>query len=188
MQTVKIVVIGPKQVGKSTFITSASEITVRSTERRIVSATGDATSVVPMDFGRITISDDLVLYLFGVPANDEPGFPWDAFSDGILGVVIIGDATSDASLARVRGVAESFARSSDVPFAVALNMWRDLDADSVARARGRIGMEEPIPVIPCDARDRDSVKAVLLELLGHVVGSLPDPAATPVAPTGADEG
>ena len=96
MQTVKMVVTGPFSAGKTEFIQSVSEIDVVSTERKISSAAErsvkEATTVA-MDFGRITVDEDLVLYLFGTPGQKRFDFMWEILSEGMLGFIVMVDST-----------------------------------------------------------------------------------------------
>ena len=100
MQSVKVVVTGPFNAGKTTFIKAVSEITVLSTERQVSDASGEGKgeTTVAMDFGRITISDDVVLYLFGTPGQQRFSFMWETLSEGMLGFVVLVDALADDSI------------------------------------------------------------------------------------------
>ena len=86
MQSVKIVITGPFNAGKTSLIKAVSEITVLSTERQVSdsSGEGDGETTVAMDFGRITVSDDVVLYLFGTPGQARFSFMWETLSEGML--------------------------------------------------------------------------------------------------------
>src|SRR5512139_2999081 len=123
MQSVKIVVTGPFNAGKTTFIKSVSEITVLSTERQIsdTSAEGDGETTVAMDFGRITVSDDVVLYLFGTPGHSRFSFMWETLSEGMLGFVLLVDASDTESFEDAKGMIQYFTDMSDVPYVVAAN-------------------------------------------------------------------
>ena len=95
MQAAKMVITGPFSSGKTAFIGAVSEIDVVSTERRISSSAEQIkeTTTVAMDFGRITVGDDLVLYLFGTPGQRRFDFMWDILSQGMLGFVVMVDST-----------------------------------------------------------------------------------------------
>src|SRR5512133_2784130 len=123
MQSVKVVVTGPFNAGKTTFIKSVSEITVLSTERQVSDTSGEGSgeTTVAMDFGRITVSDDVVLYLFGTPGQARFSFMWETLSEGMLGFVLLVDARDPATFEDARGMIEFFTRMSDVPFVVAAN-------------------------------------------------------------------
>src|SRR5512132_1646072 len=110
MQSVKVVVTGPFNAGKTTSIKAVSEITVLSTERQIsdVSGEGSGETTVAMDFGRITISDDVVLYLFGTPGQQRFSFMWETLSEGMLGFVLLVDALSSDSVTEAVAMIDFF--------------------------------------------------------------------------------
>jgi len=123
MQSVKVVITGPFNAGKTTFIKAVSEITVLSTERQISDTSGEGAgeTTVAMDFGRITISDDVVLYLFGTPGQERFSFMWETLSEGMLGFVLLVDADDRESYEDARSMIAFFRNMSDVPFVVAAN-------------------------------------------------------------------
>ncbi len=174
MQSVKVVVTGPFNAGKTTFIKAVSEITVLSTERQVSDASGEGggETTVAMDFGRITISDDVVLYLFGTPGQERFSFMWETLSEGMLGFVLLVDADDEESLDSASNMIEFFKGMSDVPFVVAANKVEADDTDSIQRVRSRLSLEDAVPLLPVDARNRDSVKAVLLGLLYEILESM----------------
>ena len=174
MQSVKVVVTGPFNAGKTTFIKSVSEITVLSTERQVsdTSGEGGGETTVAMDFGRITISDEVVLYLFGTPGQERFSFMWETLSEGMLGFVLLVDATSNDSLRDATGMIEFFTNMSDVPFVVAANKVAADDLPALQRVRSELALLDEVPLLPCDARDKDSVKAVLLGLLYRILDSM----------------
>jgi len=173
MQSVKVVVTGPFNAGKTTFIKAVSEITVLSTERQISDTAGEGSgeTTVAMDFGRITVSDDVVLYLFGTPGQERFSFMWETLSEGMLGFVLLVDAQDDDSLEDARTMIGFFRGMSDVPFVVAGNKV-DGENDSLRILRSRLEIEDDVPLLPVDARDKESVKSVLLGLLHRIVESM----------------
>jgi len=173
-QAVKIVVTGPFAAGKTTLIRTISEITVLSTEKDITDATKSrkAETTVAMDFGRITIDHDLVLYLFGTPGQDRFDFMWEILGEGMLGYVLLLDAHRPESLDEAVGILAAFQKMAKVPFVVALNRAEGNDPDADSRVRSALNLDPSVPVVPCDATDRQSVKNVLLALLYAVVDSL----------------
>ena len=177
-QAVKIVVTGPFSAGKTTLIRTISEITVLSTEKDISDHTRSrkAETTVAMDFGRITIDRDLVLYLFGTPGQDRFDFMWEILGEGMLGYVLLLDATREDSLEEAVGILAAFRKMARVPFVVALNRAPGLEPADEERVRAVLELEHSVPVVPCDATDRESVKAVLLALLYSVVDQLDAPA------------
>ena len=176
---VKIVVTGPFAAGKTTLIRTISEITVLSTEKGITDETRSrkTDTTVAMDFGRITIDRDLVLYLFGTPGQDRFDFMWEILGEGMLGYVLLVDATRPDSLDEAIGILEAFRRMARVPFVVGLNRSEGMDEAEEERIRKTLDLDPDVPVVPCDATDRESVKSVLLALLYAVVDTLDGAAA-----------
>jgi small GTP-binding protein len=177
---VKIVVTGPFSAGKTTLIRTISEITVLSTEKDITDHTKSrkAETTVAMDFGRITIDRDLVLYLFGTPGQDRFDFMWEILGEGMLGYILLIDSSREDSLDEAVGILAAFRKMARVPFVVALNRTEGIDPADEDRVREALALDADVPVVPCDATDRESVKSVLLALLYSVVDSLdvPEPA------------
>jgi len=125
-----------------------------------------------MDFGRITVSDDVVLYLFGTPGQSRFSFMWETLSEGMLGFVLIVDANEPKTFEDAKAMISFFTDMSDVPFVVAANK---VDADDTARLqqmRADLALDSKVPLLPVDARDRDSVKAALLGLLYEILESM----------------
>ena len=174
MQSVKVVITGPFNAGKTTFIKSVSEITVLSTERQISDASneGSGETTVAMDFGRITISDDVVLYLFGTPGQERFSFMWETLSEGMLGFVLLVDADDQGSFDDAKTMIEFFRSMSDVPFVVAANKVAPTDIGALRAVRAAVGLDDDIPLLPVDAQDRESVKAVLLGLLYRILDTM----------------
>jgi small GTP-binding protein len=175
----KIVVTGPFSAGKTTLIRTISEITVLSTEKDITDDTRSrkTETTVAMDFGRITIDRDLVLYLFGTPGQERFDFMWEILGEGMLGYVLMLDSTRTESAEEARTILEAFRRMARVPFVVALNRSDGIDPGEEARLREILDIDADVPVVPCDAKDRESVKGVLLALLYAVLDSLDAPDA-----------
>jgi hypothetical protein len=174
MQSVKVVVTGPFNAGKTTFIKAVSEITVLSTERQVsdVSGEGGGETTVAMDFGRITVSDDVVLYLFGTPGQERFSFMWETLSEGMLGFVLLVDSTDPESMDDAASMIRFFTDMSDVPFVVAANKVAADDLETLRTVRSSLQIGEQVPLLPVDARDKDSVKAVLLGLLYEILESM----------------
>jgi signal recognition particle receptor subunit beta len=176
---VKIVVTGPFSAGKTTLIRTISEITVLSTERNITDDTRrrKTDTTVAMDFGRITIDRDLVLYLFGTPGQDRFDFMWEILGEGMLGYVLLVDADRPESLDEAVSIRGAFRRMAHVPFVVGLNRATSLDPAQESVIRDRLDLDLDVPIVACDVTDRESVKSVLLALLFAVVDTLDDAAA-----------
>ena len=166
-----MVITGPFSAGKTTLIRTISEITVLSTERGITDHTKSRKNetTVAMDFGRITIDRELVLYLFGTPGQERFDFMWEILGEGMLGYVLLLDVSRPESLQEAVGILEAFRRMARVPFVVALNRTEGVDEVEEARIRQSLGIPTTVPMVPCDATDKESVKAVLLALLYSVL-------------------
>ncbi len=171
---VKVVVTGPFAAGKTTLIRTISEITVLSTERDVSDETRSQkpATTVAMDFGRITVDGELVLYLFGTPGQERFDFMWEILGEGMLGYVLVLDATRLETLPEAAAQLASFRRMARVPFVVAVNKTAGLDFDTENRIRDALGLDAHATLVPCDARDKESVKSVLLALLYAVLESV----------------
>jgi small GTP-binding protein len=178
---VKIVVTGPFAAGKTTLIRTISEITVLSTEKGITDDTRSrkTDTTVAMDFGRITIDRDLVLYLFGTPGQERFDFMWEILGEGMLGYVVLVDHQRPESLDDAVGILQAFRKMAHVPFVVGLNRCEGVEEADEARVRDTLDLDPDVPIVPCDATDRESVKSVLLALLYAVVDSLDAAQAAP---------
>ncbi|MBO9360763.1 MAG: ATP/GTP-binding protein [Thermoflexus sp.] len=168
MQAVKIVVTGPFASGKTQFIRTISEIEVVSTERRISTLAERAVkeqTTVAMDFGRITIDKDLVLYLFGTPGQRRFDFMWEILAEGMLGFVVMVDSTRPETFREARNILDTFRRYAQTPFVVAANKQDLADAWEPEDIRIALRLDGRVKVLPCVATHRDSVKHVVLELL-----------------------
>ena len=170
-QAVKVVVTGPFAAGKTTLIRTISEITVLSTERGITDSTRKrkAETTVAMDFGRITIDRDLVLYLFGTPGQDRFDFMWEILGEGMIGYLLLIDTTREESVQEAAGILNAFRTMARVPYVVALNRASGDDHALVGRVREELEIPSDIAIIACDATDKESVKNVLLALLYAVL-------------------
>ena len=171
MQTVKMVVTGPFNSGKTAFIQSVSEIDVVSTERKISSEAEriKETTTVAMDFGRITVDDDLVLYLFGTPGQKRFDFMWEILSEGMLGFVVMVDSARPETFREARGILQTFRAYAPTPYVVAANKQDMDDAWEVDDLRIALNLDSKVKMLPCIATDKDMVKNVLLELLYSIL-------------------
>jgi hypothetical protein len=168
MQTVKMVVTGPFSSGKTEFIKSISEIDVVSTDRSITSENEreqKENTTVAMDFGRITVDEDLVLYLFGTPGQRRFDFMWEILAEGMLGFIVMVDSAKPETFREARSILETFRAYAPTPYVVAANKQDHPDAWEPEDLRIALSIEDGIKLLPCVAKERDSVRNVLLELL-----------------------
>ena len=171
MQTVKMVITGPFSAGKTEFIRSISEIDVVSTERKISSEAERVKeqTTVAMDFGRLTVDQNLVLYLFGTPGQRRFDFMWEILSEGMLGFIVLIDSVRSETFREARHILEIFRGYTPTPYVVAANKQDMNDAWEVEDLRIALRLEEGVKMLPCVANNKDSVKKVLLELLYSIL-------------------
>lgn len=174
-QAVKIVVAGPFGVGKTTMVSTLSEIRPLCTEETMTQAgaavddltgiTGKTTTTVVMDFGRITLTDELALFLFGAPGQVRFQRQWRDLIHGALGALVLADT---------RRLNESFnaidrLEEAGLPYAVAVNNFPDSPAHDEERLRTALDLLPQTPLMVCDVRDRTSATNVLIKLVDHVL-------------------
>jgi signal recognition particle receptor subunit beta len=123
------------------------------------------TTTVALDFGRITLDESLILYLFGTPGQDRFAFLWDDLVDGALGAVVLVDTRRIEDCHPVLDYFEEHG----TPFVVAVNHFDLAPRFDLDEVREALGIDESIPLVDCDARDRESVKEALLAMIGQVL-------------------
>jgi len=170
-QTVKMVVTGPFNSGKTQFVGAISEIDVVSTERKITSAAEKVKeqTTVAMDFGRITVDDDLILYLFGTPGQRRFDFMWEILAEGMLGFVVLVDSSRPETFREAKSILETFRAYAPTPYVVAANKQDMPEAWAMDDLRVALRLEDEVKMLPCVATDKEKVKTILLELLYSIL-------------------
>ncbi|MFC6088751.1 ATP/GTP-binding protein [Saccharothrix sp. BKS2] len=175
---VKIVIAGGFGTGKTTLVNSVSEIPPLHTEELLTEAgvgvddvvglENKETTTVALDFGRITINPEVVLYLFGTPGQNRFWFMWDELAYGAIGAVILVDTRRlDSSFPSI-----DFFERRGIPFIIAVNCFEGAHQYGAEEVRRALDVDEAIPLVLCDARDRESSKNVLVSLIQHTMDRL----------------
>ncbi|MFI0786830.1 GTP-binding protein [Streptomyces lydicus] len=180
---VKIVIVGGFGVGKTTLVRSVSEIRPLTTEETMTEASTDVDDVsgverktattVAMDFGRISLNEELVLYLFGTPGQQRFWFLWNGLFEGALGAIVLVDTRRLEVSFDVIGRLEE----ADVPFVIAVNAFPDASSYPTEELRSALDLPEQVPIVVCDARQRASSRDVLITLMRYLrdVVQTPEP-------------
>lgn len=173
----KVVVTGPFSAGKTTLIKTISEVAIVGTERDITDETKSvkARTTVAMDFGRITFAEDLTLFIFGTPGQRRFEVMWEILSEGMLGFILLVHAGDDRSIEEASHILDTFREYADVPYVIGVSHLDEVDEEQdVVLAKVREVLETPgyVQVIPCDPREREDVKALVLEILLGVMQRL----------------
>ncbi|MFF4544864.1 ATP/GTP-binding protein [Streptomyces sp. NPDC001406] len=175
--TVKILIAGGFGVGKTTMVASVSEIVPLRTEEPLTTAGLDVddldgieekrSTTVALDFGRITIGSDLVLYLFGTPGQQRFWFMWNDLAVGALGAVVLVDVRRP----RASFAAIDFFERRRIPFVVGVNGFHGLHPYTPEEVRDALALPEGTPVLLCDARERESSRDVLTALIDRLIAA-----------------
>ncbi|WP_109524566.1 GTP-binding protein [Nocardia aurea] len=177
VRAVKLLIAGGFGVGKTTMVSTISEITPLRTEEQLTERSigvddltgieGKTTTTVALDFGRLTIGSDVVMYLFGTPGQDRFWFMWDELSTGAIGAIVLADTRRlEACFAPV-----DFFESRGIPFILAVNCFDGADIYYEDEIRRALDLPSTIPVVLCDIRERESAKHVLICLLEYIMAS-----------------
>ncbi|MFE4925106.1 ATP/GTP-binding protein [Streptomyces sp. NPDC056661] len=178
-RTAKLLVAGHFGAGKTTFVQTLSQITPLSTEEVMTSAgagtdhtdlLGKTTTTVAMDFGRLSLSDDLVLYLFGAPGQKRFFPVLRDLSFGSLGALVLTDTRRLTDTYPILELIEGLA----LPYAIAVNSFDDAPVHTEARLREVMDLEASTPLVTCDARDRRSSTDALIVLMRHLLSLAPE--------------
>ncbi len=158
----KVVITGPFSAGKTAFIRSISDIPIVMTEKRITNelAAVKEETTVAMDYGQVRIGDDL-FHLYGTPGQPRFEFMWNILAKEMDGFVLLVDSCDLNSFMQAKQLLRIFQRETDVPYLVAANKQDQPTAMSVEEIRKRLGLTSKIPVIPCTAIDKASVRDVM---------------------------
>lgn len=173
-QAVKIVIVGGFGVGKTTLVHSVSEIRPLTTEETMTQASEDVDDVsgierktattVAMDFGRISLNEELVLYLFGTPGQQRFWFLWNGLFEGALGAIVLVDTRRLEVSFDVIGRLEE----AEVPFVIAVNAFPEASSYATEELRSALDLPEQVPIVVCDARQRASSRDVLITLMRYL--------------------
>jgi signal recognition particle receptor subunit beta len=175
LSALKLLIAGGFGVGKTTMVGTVSEIPPLRTEELLTEAgsgiddiTGvdrKTTTTVALDFGRITINSELVLYLFGTPGQERFWFMWDELAAGALGAVVLADTRRlDSCFPAV-----DFFESRGIPFVLAVNCFDGAPRYPVDVVRDALDIDGPVPIVHCDVRSKESSKVILVALLEHLM-------------------
>ncbi len=171
MKFPKVVVTGGFNSGKTTLIRTVSKIPIVTTEKKISNSKqhikGETTVV--MDFGRITVVPNTIVYLFGTPGQERFGFMWEILSKNMIGFILIIDSGNPDSIKETESIMSYFKEISDVPYILFANKQDDPDAAAVSEIRETLGLAKEEKILPCVTIDKYSASKVIREIVDMIL-------------------
>ncbi len=173
----KIVVTGPFAAGKTTLIKTISDVAIVGTDRDVTDETRSVKTrtTVAMDFGRLSFGEDLSLFLFGTPGQRRFEVMWEILSEGMIGFICLVNASDERSLEESSHILDQFRQYADVPYVIGVTHLDEQSEDVstvFAQVRQVLEVPETVNVIAVDAREREDVKTLMLQILMGVLSRL----------------
>lgn len=177
VRPLKLVVTGPFNAGKTTLITTISEVAIVGTDREVTDHTQGVKNrtTVAMDFGRISFASDLSLFLFGTPGQRRFEVMWEILSEGMIGFIMLVHAGDDRSAEEAKHILDTFRQYADVPYVVGVTHLDEVDEspkEVFRKVRDVLDVPDDIDIVACDTRKREDVKGLMLRILLDVMDRL----------------
>lgn len=171
MKFPKVVVTGGFNSGKTTLIQTVSEIPIVTTDEKLTDSQQNikGETTVVMDFGRITVDLDTIVYLFGTPGQKRFDFMWDILSKNMVGFIVMIDSSNLDSIQATEDIMSYFKEMSDVPYILAANKQDDPDAASLSEIGRTLGLAEEEKILPCVATNPYSASQVIREIIDMIL-------------------